>query len=806
MSASKRCMVAILMAAAATILPTASPARVGAPNEAGDLDPIFGGDGKVTTNVGSDEELRAVAVDSGGDIVAAGCRGGHDPNSLALVRYRSDGTLDPGFGGDGKVTTSLSRRGGDCAIDVAIQPDGKIVAAGSSGFGVHGKFGVVRYEPDGTLDPTFGGDGRVATDFTPDSDWAGAVAIQADGKIVAAGQSGVFGTNTMFAVVRYNPDGTRDTTFGEHGRVTTDFTPGDDGANAVGLQSNGKIVVAGGAGTDRDFGGTGFALARYEADGTLDTSFGEDGLVTTAITVGKGDAAADVESLSNGKILAAGVDGTGGCRPCGSDMSTSFALVQYNADGTIDTGFGGSGEGLVITPLSPKDDAASELAVQSDGRIVVAGSSGQRSRGGGDSRFALVRYKADGSRDQTFGGDGKVTTNLSPGSDFANGMAIQPNGKIVAAGIADYLGTHDRFALARYFSDAASQPGSDLTQVRLLPETTTQRLEGGTDTPRRAGQSLPPPTGRASPGNGRIVFQRVFWAPDGSAVKIAMFTVKPDGTGIRQLTHPPRGVETGRADWSPDGRWITYMRTGLAEPRRPRIFVMRRNGADRTDLTKGHCRPSSCQGENDPAWSPNGKRIAFVRSAGDTPSIFVMSAAGRQRRQVTTPPSGRFTDSAPAWSPDGKRLVFVRLDQKREAAALFIVRLDSANVRRITPWRLDDLNHPDWSSNGRWIVFQKPSRSGETHVCLIHPNGAGLRNVTHTPHFAWSWAGFSPDGRMITAVRVPGEESENDIYVVKLDGTGVQSVTGTFSRRQSEGLPDWGPLRSTRRSDASVVD
>jgi uncharacterized delta-60 repeat protein len=798
MNASKRCIAVVVMTAAGTILPIASPVSVAAPNRAGDLDPTFGGDGKVTTNFRSGEELRNVAIDADGEIVVAGCTGGHG-SPIALARYNPNGTLDTSFGGGGKVTTDLAHKGGDCALDVAIQDDGKIVAAGHSGFGgPHAKFAVVRYRPDGTLDKTFGGDGWVSTDFTPDSDFAAAVAIQADGKIIAAGQSGVFGANTMFALARYNPDGTRDTTFGEHGQVTTDFTGGDDGANAVGLQSDGKIVVAGGAGTDSDFGGTGFALARYEADGTLDTSFGEDGLVTTAITVGKGDAVADVEILSNGKILAAGVDGRGGCGHCGSDLSTSFALVRYNADGAIDAGFGGSGEGLVITMLSPKDDAASDLAVQADGRIVVAGVAGRGRRGGGDTWFALVRYDADGMLDSTFGGDGMIKTNFTPNTDFASGIAIRADGKIVAAGIADYLGTHDRFALARYVSDAASQPGSDLTQVRFPPETTTQRLEGATDTPRQAGQSLPP-TGRASPGNGRIVFQRVFWAPDGSAVKIAMFTVKPpDGTGIRQLTHPPRGVETGRADWSPDGRWITYMRTGLAEPRRPRIFVMRRSGADRTDLTKGHCRPSSCQGENDPAWSAHGKRIAFVRSAGDTHSIFVMSAAGRQRRQVTTPPSARFIDSAPAWSPDGKRIVFVRLDQKREAAALFIVRLDSANVRRITPWRLDDLNHPDWSSDGRWIVFQKPSRSGETHLYLIHPNGAGLRKVTHTPHFAWSWAGFSPDGRMITAVRVPGEESENDVYVMKLDGTGVQLVTGSLSRMQAEGLPDWGPLRSTR--------
>ncbi len=357
--------------------------------------------------------------------MVAGCTGGprhNDPNSLALARYRSNGALDPSFGDHGKVTTDLSRKGGDCALDVAIQRDGKIVVAGSSGFGrAHSRFAIVRYNPDGRLDSTFGGDGRVTTDFTPDSDWATAVAIQADGKIVAAGQSGedFSGANTMFAVVRYNPDGSRDATFGERGRVTTDFTPGDDLAQGIALQADGKIVVAG-------FSRGGFALARYEADGTPDATFGTNGTVTDPGTAGPGDAASDVEILSDGKILIAGSNGTGGCESCGSDMSTSFALMRFNVDGTIDTTF--EDQGLVLTAVSAKDDAVSDLAVQTDGRIVVAGVSRQRRGGGGDSRFALARYDADGSLDPTFGGGGVITTNFSPSWDFATGMAISLTG------------------------------------------------------------------------------------------------------------------------------------------------------------------------------------------------------------------------------------------------------------------------------------------------------------------------------------------------------------------------------------------
>jgi uncharacterized delta-60 repeat protein len=470
MNAFKRYIAVVVLATAGTILPTASPVSVAAPNRAGDLDPTFGGDGKVTTNFGSGEEVRAVAIQADGKIVAAGCI----TTAFALARYMPDGTLDSSFGGDGRVTTDLTRRGGDCALGVAIQADGKIVAAGHSGFGgPNGKFAVARYEPGGTLDTTFGGDGRVTTDFTPDADFASRVILQADGKIVVAGQSGVFGTNTMFATARYNPDGALDSTFGDDGRVTTDFTPGDDGANAVAVQADGKIVVAGGAGTEILSANTGFALARYNPDGTLDPAFGEGGQVAHSTTVGKGSAISGIAILTSGKILAAGRDGTGGCEPCGSDMSTSFALVQYEADGTIDPTFGD--DGLVITPLSPKDDSAFDLAIQSDGKIVAVGDSGSDGR---NPKFAVVRYNTDGTLDLTFGREGKVRTDFTPGADVAQEVVLQADGKILVAGPSDYVGTHDRFALARYLSEPSSvSRGSDVPRcpaTRLRPDRATR--------------------------------------------------------------------------------------------------------------------------------------------------------------------------------------------------------------------------------------------------------------------------------------------------------------------------------------------
>jgi len=310
---------------------------------------------------------------------------------------------------------------------------------------------------------------------------------------------------------------------------------------------------------------------------------------------------------------------------------------------------------------------------------------------------------------------------------------------------------------------------------------------------------LSPVSSSAGPAtNGRIVFQRVFWDPHGHTRQIALFTVRPDGTDVQRLTDPPAGVETGAPDWSPDGSSIVYVRAAFGEPPAwSHIIVVGADGTGRVDLTEGHCQ-APCRAEEDPAWSPDGKRIAFVRVAHEVRGIFVMRADGTHRRRVVVPPSDRFVDSAPAWSPKGGRLVFERLDRRRDAAALFVVRLDDDRTRRITLWTLFGGNRPDWSPDGSWILFQAPIVDGTTELCVIHPDGTGLRSITKSRDFGWSWAGFSPDGTMITAIRVPGENTENDVYVMNADGTGIQAVTDSLpspagAPPPAEGLPDWGP-------------
>src|SRR5262245_33812191 len=223
----------------------------------------------------------------------------------ALIYGQTGGTLDASFGTGGRVTTTI---GGnfDFARGVVVQPDGKIVAAGVAMGDLGSDFGLTRYNSDGTLDTSFGINGIATTDFGGNFEGAWSVALQEDGKIVAAGLTTLSGIN-QFALARYNSDGTLDASFGTGGRVTTGF-PGASVANAfsVALQPDGKVVVAGWTNID---GGADFALARYTSTGSLDASFGTGGRVITAFADSQGLSLAGVFSVAvqpDGNIVAAG--------------------------------------------------------------------------------------------------------------------------------------------------------------------------------------------------------------------------------------------------------------------------------------------------------------------------------------------------------------------------------------------------------------------------------------------------------------------------------------------------------------------
>ncbi|MEE9294854.1 MAG: delta-60 repeat domain-containing protein, partial [Phycisphaerae bacterium] len=248
--------------------------------QAGTLDPTFGDGGLVTTDfLGSSRDVGrdVVAIQADGKIVVVGQTSDAGGSDFAVARYNADGSLDASFDGDGKLTTDFAGAG-DIANSVAIQADGKIVVAGRASIsGPDFDFAVARYNADGSLDTSFDGDGKLTTDFAGSTDLALSVAIQADGKIVVAGQASTFGTGS-FAVARYNADGTLDAGFDGDGKLTTDFAGRGEVAKSVAIQADGKIVAAGETFTDTGFV---FALARYNADGSLDASFDGDGKLTT---------------------------------------------------------------------------------------------------------------------------------------------------------------------------------------------------------------------------------------------------------------------------------------------------------------------------------------------------------------------------------------------------------------------------------------------------------------------------------------------------------------------------------------------
>jgi uncharacterized delta-60 repeat protein len=346
----------------------------------------FARDGTVLTDFGFKvEKALAVALQPDGKIVAGGWVGDSEVTSdFAIARYNADGTLDPSFHGDGKVVTALGERT-DIIYGLAVQPDGKILAVGVTFSGPKTRrFAIVRYKSDGALDASFDGDGIVALNIgTSLMDTAYAVAVQPDGKILVAGSALmlVVGSNSRvnqndFGLVRLNTDGSLDTTFGANGRVITDFGYGVDVAYALAVQPDGRIVVAGVAtnGTDQDF-----ALARYQSDGMPDASFGKDGKVRT--------------------------------------------------------------------DFFEEDDLISTLAIQPDGKIIVAGYSAKAKA----FDLALARYSDDGSLDNSFNGNGKLTMDIN-GNDIGRGVAIQPDGKIVVAVYANH-GAASEFAFARLFAD-----------------------------------------------------------------------------------------------------------------------------------------------------------------------------------------------------------------------------------------------------------------------------------------------------------------------------------------------------------------
>lgn len=406
----------------------------------GDLDLSFGSGGIVVTSFAGEywyDAARTVKVQPDGKIVVGGWISDTDNNgdrAFFLARYHPTGALDDSFGTNGKIIGPVNS-GALVGADIALQPDGKIIAVGdyypNYGFAVH------RYNANGTLDASFGADGVV---ITPVGENAGAVsvAIQADGKIVLAGYSYSAGQSSDFTVVRLLPDGSLDTSFGGTGKVITSFGNSSQAGRVV-VQPDGKIVAVGSAPVGNN---AGLALVRYNADGSLDSGFGSGGKIIHGVFNISRFYLGDAALQPDGKIIASGrfsahLSG-------GGSWDTIF---RCNPNGSRDTSFASNGAFTVDNLYVPG------IALQPDGKLIAFGYEGS----GSNHRFAILRLNPNGAPDGGFGTNGRLFTPIGGNSGGAIDGALQPDGKILAVGSTwqpDFL--NGDIAIVRYLGDATN--------------------------------------------------------------------------------------------------------------------------------------------------------------------------------------------------------------------------------------------------------------------------------------------------------------------------------------------------------------
>jgi uncharacterized delta-60 repeat protein len=419
---------------------------------AGDLDTTFDNNGLVVnyvvpSNPGRDDRARGIAMQPNGKIVVAGWS--HDlatgNSDFALTRYNANGSLDTSFSGDGRLITNFG--GIDRAYDVVVQSNGKIIAAGlkCNNTSTHCSIALARYNPSGALDTTFSGDGKQLTRFGGGNNVSyGGLAIQSDGKIVVAGWIWN-GTDNDFAIYRYNANGPLDTTFSfsKDGVAVGHFGLGrQDFATDLAIQSDGKIVLAGYTG-DANYMNNNFAIARLNANGTADLTFSGDGRQTT--NLGANDYVYGLALQPDGKIVAIGKKDTA--------TRDYFAITRYNANGSLDTTFNGTGK-KVFSIIAGYDSWAEDAIVQSNGKIVILGTTSSSITYVEENDFALVRLNAGGGLDTTFSGDGiaiiSFVSHDEGGFDFGTALALQPlDGKYVLGGYIHNNSELAEFALAR---------------------------------------------------------------------------------------------------------------------------------------------------------------------------------------------------------------------------------------------------------------------------------------------------------------------------------------------------------------------
>lgn len=379
--------------------------------------------------------------------------------ALTVTVYGPPGSLDTSFGG-GRVRIPMGN-GDDYASALVVQPDGKLILGGRASEHL-GDFALVRLDRDGTLDETFGTGGRVLTDFGGRADAIHGLALQPDGKIVAVGTTSVVATGNDFAVARYDANGSLDTTFGTGGKVITAVGADSDTAYAVLIRADGRIIVGGDSSRDPSVTGVDFALAGYTATGQLDAAFGADGITLTPIASsgGRDSIYAMAFQPLDGEARFVAVGGEG-----------DFTIARYRWNGVLDTSFGDGG--TVSHPFGSTIGAARAVTITPTGQIAVAGHS--------HHDFALLQLEMHGDVDLLFGTDGMVVTPVSATNwDEAHAIAVDTAGKLVVAGWAyDGNSSAGNFVVTRHLTDGTLDPGFGTGGVVITPVAEGTRADEG---------------------------------------------------------------------------------------------------------------------------------------------------------------------------------------------------------------------------------------------------------------------------------------------------------------------------------------
>lgn len=405
----------------------------------GELDPAFGVNGKVTYGNTSLSEDAAgdVKIQSDGKIVVAGVtRINQSPGDIMLVRLHSNGQPDNSFGFLGKVVTDLG--GNETPSGIDIQSGGKIVVVGTKIVANSPEIFVIRYNANGTLDTTFGKSGKVFLKYNNLGTNGHDCIVTKDGIIVlGSGQLPSINGLTIFdaLLVKLLPNGALNTSFGAGGMAIGPASFDTFSSEAIQLP-NEKILVAGGAwpsGNPPDL----LSLARYHANGALDTSFGQNGRAVLGIN-------SSVPTYNVARALA--VDALGRIVVPAFDADQDFPVVRFSSSGLVDTSFGiPAGQIQMGVATLPWNSGANtrnySVAIQADGKVVTAGNYG--------STFALARYTLSGAPDATFNGNGLMAASMGATTSVALKLAIQPDGRIVAVGKRGVDSDAD-FAIARF--------------------------------------------------------------------------------------------------------------------------------------------------------------------------------------------------------------------------------------------------------------------------------------------------------------------------------------------------------------------